>query len=86
MDAFHHFIRPLCDATAEYDVTGTCSFAKLLLLLVFIAFMYAANWFFPIKKRTKTETDILHYAEDVPLPTASSSSIRKSDTHNMRQR
>jgi hypothetical protein len=88
----HDFIEPLCKATVEYDLSGECSGAKLLIIgvLHIIGFILVYGVWGPVKKVAKAEDQILRFAADEGLPTASpaasSSSIRTADRSTLRQR
>lgn len=88
----HDFLDPLCKLTAEYDLAGPCSGAKLLVLggLHILGFAVVFGVWGPTKYVPKAEDQILKFAADEGLPTSSSSAkstgVKLTDRSALRQR
>jgi len=91
MDLIHDGIEPLCRATAQYDLAGPCTGAKLIILFALhaVGFLVVyAVWGAP--KRGK-EDSLMRFAADELLPSAgapaaASSGVRAADRSGLRQR
>jgi hypothetical protein len=94
MHHFHEFIEPLCTATVSVDFPERpCSGAKMLIIFGLYAVVMGGVTLVwgPAKRVPKAEDQVLRYAADEPLPSASpaqgkASGVKAADQSGLRQR